>query len=236
MKFQNGRNLSSDTIAAIRYMAKVGAMSRGTWYALFGRGKLRWQQAQWKHLIDLRIFKHHPCGVISDVVVIGYYGLKMIKAQGWKYASGIYPHLVYHNERVALGLWHLEQAGLCKRWMTAGEMKASKNQAFKLAIKEKKFRFPDAVFTTEAFGNEQLFAVEFENKNQTYWRYRPLLLAYRRNSSFDRILFVVKDNATKKSLKMTLSRIGDAKLIKRIVLINEEKWINKPEELFMKIA
>jgi hypothetical protein len=160
----------------------------------------------------------------------------MIKTQGWKYASGIYPHLVYHNENVALGLWQLEQAGICKKWMTAGEMKAGQNQAFKLEIKEKKFRFPDAVFTTEAFGNEQLFAVEYENKNQTYWRYRPLLLAYKGNSSFDRILFVVKDNATKKSLKMTLSRIGDAKLIKRIFLINEEKWINKPEELFMKTA
>jgi len=236
MKFQNGRQLSPDTMAAIRYMSKVGAMSRGTWYALFGRGKLRWQQAQWKHLIESRIFRPHPCGAISDVAVIGYYGLKMIKAQGWKYASGIYPHLVYHDEMVALGLWRMEQASICKKWMTAGEMKASTKQAFRLEIKEKKFRFPDAVFTTDTFGNEQLFAIEYENKNQTYWRYRPLLLAYKSNSSFDRILFVVKDDATKKSLKMTLARIGDARLIKRIVLIDEDKWINKPEELFMKSA
>lgn len=38
MKYTHGRRLSKNTVEAVRFVAKVGAMSRETWYELFAQG------------------------------------------------------------------------------------------------------------------------------------------------------------------------------------------------------
>jgi len=228
LKYKNGRELGSDVISAVRYVTKVGVMSRVTWYALFGRGNLRWKQTQWKFLIDSKIFRPYPCDIIEDVVALGTYGRRLVAKNGWKYSVSFQPSEIHHDEKVGIGLWKLERADLIKKWMHQKEIKRKGLDSMKLQIRKKSYKYPDAIFLFENQGKEEVAAIEYEARNQGYYRYLPMLKAYQESANFDRILFVVPDKSTKKSIQKVMNTIRDETLVKKVGFIDAEIWNSNP--------
>lgn len=232
MKYKNGRRLTPETIAAIRFVTKVGVMTRATWYAHFARGNLRWQQIQWKYLINSKIFRPYPCSIINDVVALGTYGQKLVTKHGWKYSISFQPREIHHDEHVGLGLWKLEQAGIIKKWMHQKEIKRRGLDNFKLQLRQKLFKYPDGLFLINHQGKDEIVAIEYEESNQGYFRYLPLLKAYHGIPSVDRILFVVPSKGTKMSIEKAMNKIRDGTLNKKIGFIEAKIWSTNPEKYF----
>lgn len=237
MKFKNGRKVKAETYEAIRWMTKVGVLTRKTWYKIFGRGQKRWQQIQLQSFVKNRIFKLHPSQISPDIFVMDTNGIKMVKALSWKHSSRIDPQYIYHDESLALGLLKLERHGVCRKWVMAAEFKARHTKDFRLELTgkdRKKIRYPDAVANIQVQEETKTWAIEYESKNQGSWRYKKILEAYRYYHDTYHILFVVKNKATSASIKRALKRIDSAYLPSRITIADNETWQNNPQEIFMK--
>lgn len=232
MKYKNGRNLTPETIAAIRFVAKVGVMTRATWYAHFARGNIRWRQMQWKFLIDSKIFRPHPCSIVEDVVALGIYGKKLVRERGWKESVSFQPREIVHDELVGIGLWKLEQALIIKKWMHQKEIKRRGLVNFRLQLRKKFYNYPGGVFLIDHNGKDEIVAIEYEEENLGYLRYLPMLKAYQGNPSVHRVLFIVPTKGTKKSIERAMNKIRDVTFSKKIGFIEQDTWNSRPEEYF----
>ncbi len=228
MKYAHGRSLSKNAVEAVRFVAKVGAMSRETWYELFSHGTLRWRQMQLQHLIDRKIFKHHTSKHGHDAVVIGAFGIDLIKGMKWQHVHSIYPHFIEHDETVGAGLWKLEKAGLCQKWMTESEMKIQKSASFRLDVQEGGFKYPDAVFKLQGTKTTPIVAFEYERTAKTNWRYNKAIRAYSEAYDFGFIFFVVENDAIEKTIQRAMKYIGDGRLSSRIGFVSSEDWKMNP--------
>lgn len=228
MKYAHGRKLSKNAVEAVRFVAKVGAMSRETWYELFSHGTLRWRQMQLQHLIDRKVFKHHTSKHGHDAVVIDTFGVELIKGMNWQHVHSIYPHFIEHDETVGAGLWRLEKAGLCQKWMTESEMKTQKLANFRLDVQEGGFKYPDAVFKFQGNLTAPIVAIEYERTAKTNWRYNKAIRAYSEAYDFSFIFFVVENDAIEKTIQRAIKYIGDGRLNSRIGFITIEDWKTNP--------
>jgi len=100
VKYQNGREVSESVFQAIRYMTKVGVMTRRTWNEFFGKGTLNWKQKQLRLLIKAKVFKAHPFEDVCNTYVIGNYGLEMIQDMKWKSVYHVEPKFIKHDENI----------------------------------------------------------------------------------------------------------------------------------------
>ena len=228
MKYAHGRRLSKNAVEAVRFVAKVGAMSRETWYELFSHGTLRWRQMQLQHLIDRKIFKYHTSKYGHDAVVIDTFGIELIKSMKWQHVHSIYPHFIEHDETVGAGLWKLEKSGLCQKWMTESEMKVQKSASFRLDVQEGGFKYPDAVFKLQGIQTAPIVAVEYERTAKTNWRYNKAIRAYSEAYDFGFIFFILENDAIEKTIQRAMKYIGDGRLNSRIGFINIENWKLNP--------
>lgn len=228
MKYTHGRRLSKNTVEAVRFVAKVGAMSRETWYELFAQGTLRWRQMQLQHLIDRRIFKRHTSKHGHNAVVIDTFGVELIKEMKWQHVHSIYPHFIEHDETVGAGLWKLEKAGICQKWITESEMKIQKSASFRLEVQEGGFKYPDAVFKLQGNLNNPIAAVEYERTAKNNWRYNKAIRAYSEAYDFGFVFFVVESHAIEKTIQRAMKYIGDGRLNSRIGFISIEDWKTNP--------
>lgn len=228
MKYPHGRRLSKNVVEAVRFVAKVGVMSRETWYELFSHGTLRWRQMQFQHLIDRKIFKSHTSKHGHAAVVIDTFGIELIRKMKWQHVHTIYPHFIEHDEAVGAGLWKLEKSGLCQKWITESEMKTQKSASFRLDIQEGNFKYPDAVFKLQGNLSTPIVAVEYERTAKTNWRYNKAISAYSEAYDFGFIFFVVENEAIEKSIQRAMKYIADGKLNSRIGFISVEDWKKNP--------
>lgn len=228
MKYRNGRKVSSSVFQAVRYVAKVGVITRETWNELFGGGGLRWKQAQLKILVEGGIFKPHPCEELVDTFIMGHIGQQMTEDEKWRSVHFVQPQFIKHDETVARGLWKLEHASLCTRWMTERELKGQKTSTFKLNVREGGGKYPDGVFRLQGKSSSAIVALEYEKTGKTQWRYNKAIKAYSDSGEFHFILFVVEDSAIEKRIMSAIRYIGDTRLASRIGFINADEWKTNP--------
>lgn len=228
MEYRNGRKVSPSVFQAVRYVTKVGVITRETWNEFFGNGTLRWKQAQLRVLEKGGILKSHPCDSLRDTFIIGYQGRAMAAAQNWQCVYYVQPQFIKHDEIVARGLLKLERASLCTRWMTERELKSQNITTFKLNIREGGDKYPDGVFRLQGKSASIVVALEYERTGKTQWRYNKAIKAYSDSGEFSLILFIVEDSAIEKRIKSAIRYIGSAKLASRIGFINVEDWKDNP--------
>lgn len=228
MKYAHGRRLSKNVVEAVRFVAKVGVMSRETWYELFSHGTLRWRQMQLQHLIDRKIFKPHSSKYGHDAVVIDTFGVELIKGMKWQHVHSIYPHFIEHDETVGTGLWKLEKYGINQKWITESEMKTQKSASFRLDVQEGSFKYPDAVFKLQGNLSAPIVAVEYERTAKTNWRYNKAIRSYSEAYDFGFIFFIVENEAIEKTLQRAMKYIGDGRLNSRIGFISVDDWKENP--------
>lgn len=228
MKYRNGRSVSPTVYQAIRYVTKVGVITRETWNETFGEGSLRWKQMQLKFLVDEGVLRIHPCNNLRDSFVMGHVGMQMAKEEKWNPVYFIQPQYIKHDETVARGLWCLERLNLCKSWMTERELKGQGSSAFKLNVREVGGKYPDAVFKLIGRDSTSIVALEYERSGKTNWRYNKTIKAYSEAGAFDYILYVVESDAIEASIRRGMRYIGDSKLNAKLGFVNSENWKLQP--------
>ena len=228
MKYPNGRPVSPQVFQALRYITKVGVMSKKTWNELFGKGTKRWKTQQIRILMKAKILRLHP-HELRDSFVIGAVGMDLVREQKWRSVHLVDPKYFKHDEIVARGVWKLEEENICSKWFTEKELKNKGSTSFKLDnLENGKLKYPDAVMKVECQKNSIIVAVEYEKTMKTNWRYNKAIKAYSESTDFSFILFLVESAAIEKSIKRSLRYIGDGHLIHRIGFMSIEDWMKDP--------
>ena len=228
MKYKHGRKFSKNCIQALRFVSKVGVMTRETWYELFSHGTERWKRMQLQQLVKCRVFKFHTCDSVNDAVVIDEYGVKLVAEKKWAHVHSIPPQFILHDEIVARGVWKLEQLGLCQRWMTERELKTQNSKAFKLDVKEETVKYPDAVLRISGNQSNGIVALEYERMAKTNWRYKKVIQAYKETNEYKLILYVVESESIEKSIQRAIQLVGDRAVASKIGFMSIEDWKSNP--------
>lgn len=228
MKYPYGRKLSKNAIEAIRFVAKVGSMEREIWYDLFAHGTLRWKQMQLQHLVDRKIFKYNTSKHGHDAVVIDSFGVELVQSMKWQHVHTVYPHEIQHDVTVGAGIWKLEKAGICQKWMTEREMKQKKSSTFRLNLSDRESKYPDIVFRLQGISSTPIVAVEYEKTSKTNWRYNKAIKAYSDSYDFGFVFFIVENLGIEATIKKAMQYIHDGKLNSRVGFISVEDWKKNP--------
>jgi hypothetical protein len=228
VRYQNGRAVSPRVFQAIRYMTKVGTMTRTTWNQLFSNGTPRWKQKQLRLLVDGNVFATHPHRSVRDVYVIGQYGLKMIQKMGWQDVYYVEPKYFEHDEAIAKGVWILEQNKICTKWLTERELRSQKSKNFKLQGLDGGPKYPDAVMRLDSNTGSKVIALEYEKTIKSSMRYNKIIRAYSDANEFDYVICIVENEATEKCIRRSQRYIGDALLNSKMGFIFIHEWIKNP--------
>lgn len=228
MKYQNGRQASASVFQAVRYISKVGVMTKKTWLELLGTGTYRWKVKQLNILINGKVLKKHSSEVANEVYALSSQGLEMVHSQKWSYVHQVNAQFIIHDEVVANGLWRTEQASFCSKWMTERELKSQNAKSFKLDIREGQVKYPDSVFKFEGKKSSAIVALEYERHAKSSWRYNKAIKAYSNSGEFDYVLFIVENLGIMRCIKRAMRFIGDVKLNSKIGFILVDDWKKNP--------
>lgn len=228
MKYRNGRKVSPSVFLALRYVAKVGVITRRTWDELFGKGTQRWRRKQLRLLLKAKVLKEHPYEEVNDTFILGPQGLEMVESMKWRGVHLVQPKYIKHDETIAKGLLRLEAETLCQKWMTESELKSQKSVTFRLHGLEGGAKYPDAVFKLQGKSSYQIVALEYEKTSKSSWRYNKAIKAYSDSGEFGTILFIVETSAIEELVKRSMRFIGDPALNAKIGFITIEDWRQCP--------
>lgn len=229
MKYQNGREVSAQVFQAVRYMTKVGVMTRRTWNELFGTGTLNWKQKQLAALVKAKVFKPHPFDEVTNTYVIGSYGKEMAQEMKWKNVYHLESKYIKHDEILARGVWKLESDSICTKWLTERELRAQNSKHFKLNGKNSQDKYPDAVLMLQGKVGSSVVALEYEKSVKNNWRHNKVMKAYSDSGEFRFIIFIVESDSIETTIKRSMRFIGDASLNSRIGFIAIEDWLKSPK-------
>lgn len=228
MKYRNGRKVPKQVFQAVRYMTKVGVMTRQTWYDIFGTGKPKWKQKQLQFLIQTKIFKPHPYDEVKNTYVMGSYGKEMVQEMKWQNVFHVESKYIKHDETVARGIWKLELDSICNKWLTDRELRALKSKNFMLQGRENSDKYPDAVLILRGETGSVTVALEYEKTAKNNWRYNKAIKAYSDSNRYNYVLFIVETAGIENSIKRSMKFIADSYLNSRIGFITIEEWLRDP--------
>ena len=233
--FKNGKNLSPNTEAALKYVAKVGLMTKDVWLQNFAHGKKRWSNWQLKILLDNELLKIHNCS-LGDFYVLGVQGVKISKTLNWPLVDPVTPAQFRHDEVVAHGLLKLEQKEICRNWMIEKEIKDKRDGKFIIQDQGNLVRHPDAIFEAKMGKRFLQVALEYERNGKTVPRYRKILWSYNKTNRFSMVLFIVENETLKKRIKYSLKNLGRVGLIERIGFVDVTEWQQNPISAVIELA
>jgi hypothetical protein len=225
--FKNGKSLSPNAEQALKYVAKVGVMTKDVWLESFCHGKKRWKNWQFKILIDNGLLKKHNCD-LGDYYVLGEEGLKIAKILGWSIVDPVTPKQFRHDELVAHSLLQMEQKKICRNWMIEKEIKDKCDNKFLIQDQRDAIKYPDAICEAYMGKSFHLVSIEYERTGKTIPRYRRILWSYNKMNRFSMVLFIVENNVLKKRIKSSLKHLGRVALIEKIGFVDASEWQKNP--------
>ncbi len=227
IRYTNGKPISKQVLDCLQYLSKVGVMERETWYKFFAVGSKRWKQKQLKQLLMLKLIKEHS-SQLGDHFVLGDTGIEIVKELKWAFVSPALPRQFKHDEIVARGLWKLQEASLCNRWLSEKELMSGIYKEFLIKEGEGQTKYPDAVFKILARDKYRTVALEYERNGKSSHRYRSILWSYNSITSVSLVLFIVEDETIKKRIKAALRALGSIQLVERIAFMSVKEWVENP--------
>lgn len=233
--FKNGKNLSPNTEQALKYVAKVGVMTKEVWLESFCHGKKRWQNWQLKILLDNGFLKKHNCD-LGDYYVLGEQGLAIAKTLNWSIVDPVTPKQFRHDELVAHSLLRMEQKQVCKSWMVEREIKYKHDNKFLIQDQGGQAKYPDAICEAYMGKNFHLVALEYERTGKTVPRYRRILWSYNKLNRFSMVLFIVENDVLRKRIKSSLKHLGRVALIEKIGFVDVIEWQSNPLSATIELA
>lgn len=227
-RYKCGQPMPAYVTDALRFIGKVGVVTRRTWNEYFCPGSDRWKRAQLQHMIARGLFEPHTCKNLAGTWVLTDWSAKLLRGQGFSSVNPVPAHLIEHDEVVGAALWKLKRDNLCKDWLSERELKERKLHTFLLEKKENDPKYPDAVFRLA--GNAKLYvvALEYERTGKSTFRYRSILRHYSKLRAADLVLYVAEEDVIKRRIVNALKYMGDKDLIARIGFIKGYEWKSDP--------
>ena len=233
--FRNGKNLSTNTELSLKYVAKVGVMSKEVWSESFCKGSRQWKNKQLSILVKNDLLRIHRCN-LGDYYVLGEYGRDVAKKMNWSLVSSVNPNQLRHDEIVAHGLWKLEQLKICKNWVIEKQIKDQRDSKLLLRDQGQQTKYPDAIFQAYMGKAFHHVALEYERSGKTIPRYRAILWSYNKMNRFSMVLFIVENELIKKRIKYSLRHLGRVALIEQIAFVDAEDWLRNPLKASIELA
>lgn len=225
--YSNRKKLSPNVIEALKYIAKVGVITKHIWNESFSHGTSRWKLKQLTILLTNKILKHHRCE-LGDFYVLGDRGIEFAKAMEWSLVDPVSPTQIRHDEIIGYGLLKLERSKTCKSWKTEKELKVREGGHFLIRDQAGQKKFPDSICEMFMGGKYRLVAVEYERNGKTIPRYRSILWSYNKMTNLSMVLFIVEDEVIKKRIKKSLRYLGSVPLIEQVAFMSVKEWKNDP--------
>lgn len=225
--FKNGKSLSVNAEEALKYVAKVGVMTKEVWLDSFCHGKKRWKNWQLKILLDNELLKKHNCD-LGDYFVLGEHGIRLAKTKSWRLVSPVSPRQFRHDELVAHSLFKLEKHKICKNWMIEKEIKDTGKSQFWIQDQGDQKKYPDGICEALMGKNFHPVAFEYERTGKTIPRYRHILWSYNKMNRLSMVLFIVENDVIKKRIKTSLKHLGKVSLLDKIAFVDSLEWQNDP--------
>lgn len=227
-KYKGGRSIPDNVLAALRYIGKVGVMTKTSWNELFSHGGDRWKRKQLFHLINRGLIQVHSCGSVDQAYVLTSYGEDLVSELKLNCVIPIPPQFIKHDETVAVSLIKLERLGLCQNWFTERELKSLQLKEYMVQNKDGEFKYPDAIFKIMIQGKLRTVALEYERTGKSFARYRSILWQYNGINNISMILYIVENQVIKSRIKKSLKFLGNAGLLERIAFMDADKWKADP--------
>jgi len=226
--YKGGHSVPENVMDALKYIGKVGVMSRETWNQCFSKGTLRWKRKQLQHLVERKIVRAHTCGSVENAFVIADHGATILKKMNWPLIQPIPPQYIIHDETVAKAIIELERKGFCQRWFTERELKSLNSQEYLIQNINNETKYPDAILKMMIREKPRTVAIEYERTGKALSRYRSILWQYNGINNISMILYVVEDNTIKKRIKTALKYQGETAVSERLAFVNVNEWILNP--------
>lgn len=227
-KYSGGRDIPSNVLRSLKYLGKVGVISRGTWNQRFGQGSFRWKRKQLQNLKEEGLIQLHTCGSLSDVYVLTEKGHRLLFELNQNSVLPVPPQFIKHDESVASSLIFLEEQGICSQWHTERELKSLSLIEYAIRSKDNEVKYSDAIFKVQIQGKPRTVALEYERTGKSAARYKAILWQYSKMTNFSMILYVTENDIIKIRIKKTLKHLGNVGLLDRIGFMSADGWRNNP--------
>lgn len=213
---------------ALKFIGKVGVLTRPTWYVYLCPGTEQWKREQLLNMVKRGLLVSHTCKNLQGVWVLSDWSKDLLRSMGLSRVPPIYPHLIEHDLVVGTSMLTLKRQGICKDWLTETEIKIKELNNFLIEKKVNDSKYPDAVLRMQLNGNLSYVALEYERTGKSTMRYRAILKQYSSLKSIEQIIYVIEEQSIKKRIISALRHVGDKGLMDKIGFINGFEWKNDP--------
>lgn len=226
-RYQSGQKIPENVLRTLFYVSKVGVLSTAQWHRIFGQGNLRWRQKQLKSMVDKKLIRRHTSSD-QGFWVLSTKGEELINNVGRRAVTPASALQFGHDEFVGESMYLLEDRNICENWITEAECKNGEGNSFHLRTKDKKVKYPDAVFQVKVDDKEHLVALEYERIGKSFYRYLDILNSYTNLNQIQLIIYVVEDKSIRKRIEKAKAHLGSQYLNTRIAFANKNVWIKNP--------
>ena len=234
LRYPSGQLVTANVVDTLRYIAKVGALSKNTWVNYFAKGNYRWKNRQLQFLNRNRILKLHSCERLKETWVLDINGKRLLDDMQQMYVTPIFANNLDHDEIVANGVLSLERSNICQKWFTEKELKLIKGKQVEQTT-NCETKYPDAMLQIETPNKKRVVAIEYEKHGKDYGRYRSILWRYLGMKDIDHIFYVVEDKAIERRIMSVTKKIASIDLINKLGFINVTDWKRNAIEANIKI-
>lgn len=235
VSYRCGQPMPGYIFEALKFIGKVGVVTRPTWYTYLCPGTDQWKREQLLNMVKRGLLVPHTCSNLKGAWVLTDWSASLLRGKGLSCVRPVPPSLIEHDEVVGTSVLFLKRSGICKDWLTENELKMRRLDQFLIENKDKDSKYPDAVFRMHFKGKLAFVALEYERTGKSTHRYRKILRQYSSLNSIEQILYVTEDESIKKRILSALRTIGDRSLSSRIAFIKGYEWKSNPTSaIFMK--
>jgi len=213
---------------ALKFIGKVGVLTRPTWYHYLCPGTDQWKREQLLNMVKRGLLVSHTCRNLQDVWVLSDWSKDLLRSKGLSCVPPIYPHLIEHDLVVGISMLTLKRQGVCKDWLTETEIKMKELNNFLIEKKANDSKYPDAVMRMPIKGHLAFAAIEYERTGKSTMRYRIILKQYSYLSSIEQIIYVIEEPSIKKRIINGLRYVGDKSLMDKVGFVNGFEWRKDP--------
>lgn len=224
MSYPCGQPMPGYVFEALKYIGKVGVLTRPTWNNYLCPGTDQWKREQLQNMVRRKLLTQHSCQNLKGAWVLSSWVAVMLRQRGLSAVTPVPPHLIEHDEVVGRSAFILKQKGACKGWMSERELKMRGMDQFQVEKNKVSSKYPDAIFQMIIDGKQGYLALEFERTGKSSARYRTLMKNYSKLETLDLILYVTENDEIEKRIKSTLGIIRSSTFMKRIAFIKGRDW------------
>lgn len=213
---------------ALKFIGKVGVVTRPTWYQHLCPGTDQWKREQLLNMVKRKILLPHTCHGLKGAWVLSPWSTDFLKKKGLSAVTPVPPHQIEHDEVIGRSALILKRNGFCKGWLTERELKHRGMTQFQIEKSKTSEKYPDAIFQMMINDKEKFIALEYERTGKSSLRYRSMLKKYGKLETLELILYVTEDDAIEKRIRRILMASRDGSLMKRVAFIKGRDWRSDP--------